>query len=262
MKKVKVKLTGYPGWHIECSAMSSKYLGEQFDIHTGGIDHIQVHHTNEIAQSEAAFNVNPWVKYWMHGEFLVVDTGKMAKSGENFLTLQTLINKGYEPIVYRYFCFTAHYKQQLKFSFDAMDSAKNAYNSLKNKIIEIKNNLDNKENKTLQKKYELEFKEIINDDLNMPKALALVYQILKDEALSNKDKYTILLDTDKILGLGFKDMNEQIIEIDYEIEELIKKRNEARKNKDFAMSDKIRDELKEKGITLDDTKDGTKWKKA
>lgn len=253
---------GYPGWHIECSAMSSKYLGEQFDIHTGGIDHIPVHHTNEIAQSEAAFLKHPWVNYWMHGEFLVVDKGKMAKSADNFLKLQTLIDKGYEPIVYRYFCLTANYRQQLKFSFEGLDSAKNSFFALRRKVIEIKSNLNGHENHDLVKKYKAEFKDIINDDLNMPKALALTYQVLKDDSLTNKDRYDILLDFDKVLGLGFKEMKEEEAEIDLDIEELIKKRDEAKKNKDFAASDRIRNELKTRGITLEDTKDGTKWKKS
>lgn len=253
---------GYPGWHIECTAMSTRFLGEQFDIHTGGIDHIPVHHTNEIAQSEAAFGIHPWVKYWLHGDFLVVDSGKMAKSSGDFLRLQTLIDKGYEPIVYRYFCLTAHYKQQLKFSYEGMDSAKNAYNNLKSKIIELKKDHDGKEHKKLDHEYLKEFEEIINDDLNMPKALAIVYQVIKDDKLSNKDKYLILLEFDKVLGIGFESMKEEKVEIDSEIEELIKQRDEAKKNKDFKTSDKIRDELKEKGIILLDTKEGTKWKKA
>src|SRR4030043_516449 len=129
---------GYPGWHIECSSMSSHYLGEQFDIHTGGIDHIPVHHTNEIAQAEAAFRKKPWVKYWLHGEFLVMDKGKMAKSAGGFLTLQSLIDKGYEPLAYRYFCLGTHYRKQLMFSWEGLDGAANAYKSLKNRIAEIK----------------------------------------------------------------------------------------------------------------------------
>ncbi len=252
---------GYPGWHIECSAMSSKYLGEQFDIHTGGIDHIQVHHTNEIAQSEAAFNKHPWVKYWLHGEFLVIDKDKMAKSGDNFLKLQTLVDKGFDPIVYRYFCLTAHYKQQLKFSFDGLESSRNSFNALKNKVIEIKKDDDGEIHKRLDHRYTEEFKELINDDLNMPKVLALMYHVLKDEKISNKDKYSILLDFDRVLGLGFKNMKEEIAEVNGEIEALIKERDNAKKQKDFAKADKIRNELKHKGIVLEDSKDGTKWKK-
>lgn len=253
---------GYPGWHIECSAMSTKYLGKQFDIHTGGIDHIPVHHTNEIAQSEAAFGVHPWVKYWLHSEFLVIDSGKMAKSDENFLTLQTLIDKGYDPIIYRYFCLTAHYKQQLKFSYEGMDSAKNAYNNLKSRIIELRKgiNEENKSDKKIKTEYKNEFLECVNDDLNMPKAMSIVYSVLKEE-LSEKTKHDLLLDFDKVLGLGFKDMKEEIVEIDSEAEELIKKRNDAKKNKNFAEADKIRNELREKGIIIEDTKEGTKTRK-
>ena len=254
---------GYPGWHIECSAMSTRYLGEQFDIHTGGIDHIPVHHTNEIAQSEAAFGKHPWVRYWLHGEFLVVDSGKMAKSGSGFLTLQTIMDKGYDPLVYRYFCLTAHYKQQLKFSYEGLDSAKNAYNSLKSKIIDIKKGIkeDDTHNAKKTKELKYEFLSYINDDLNMPKAMSLVYSVLKDDDLSKKDKYLLLIDFDRVLGLGFESMEEEKVEIDENVMDLLKRRDAAKKDKNFKESDRIRDELKSKGFLIEDTKEGSKIKK-
>lgn len=255
--------TGYPGWHIECSAMSSRYLGEQFDIHTGGIDHIPVHHTNEIAQSEAAFGKHPWVKYWMHGEFLVINKAKMAKSGDNFLTLQVLVEKGFDPIIYRFFCLGAHYRQQLNFSFDSMESAKNSYENLRNRIIEIKNNLDDKQESDIKIKAESEAKFIdcINDDLNMPKALAVMQSVLREKELSNKDKLELLLDFDKVLGLKFSEMKEEKLDIPQDVQKLIDKRQKARENKDWKASDELRDEIKKKGYEVIDSKEGIKIKK-
>lgn len=254
--------TGYPGWHIECSAMSMKYLGEQFDIHCGGIDHIPVHHTNEIAQSEAATLKKPWVKYWLHNNFLVMDKNeKMAKSGENFLRLQLLIDKGFDPIEYRYFALTTHYRQELRFSFEGLQGAKNAYNSLKNKVIEIKKDESSKGAEKV-KVYESEFLESINDDLNTPKALAVLWAVIKDDELGGKEKYGLLNDFDKVLGLRISEMEEQKQEeLSPEINQLIQKREEARKNKDWKEADKIRDELRQKGIELLDTKEGIKTKK-
>lgn len=253
---------GYPGWHIECSAMSSKYLGNQFDIHTGGIDHIPVHHSNEIAQSEAAFNVHPWVKYWVHGEFLVVEKAKMSKSSGEFLRLQTLIDKGFNPIHYRYFCLNAHYRQQLHFSFDSLDAAKNGYEGLKNKIIELKLNNVGKTDIELKTNYETEFIDNVNDDLNMPKALALAHKVIKEKELSSKDKLELLYDFDRILGLRFSEMEEESIEITSELRSLLEKRATARLNKDWATADKIRDELKELGFVVKDTSDGPKIEKS
>lgn len=254
---------GYPGWHIECSAMSSKYLGEQFDIHTGGIDHIPVHHTNEIAQSEAAFDNHPWVKYWMHGEFLVIDKAKMAKSGDNFLTLQTLIDKGFDPIIYRYFCLGAHYRQQLNFSFDGMESAKNSYKNLKNRIIEIRNKLKEKKNSDIEVKIrcEAEFIDAIKNDLNMPKALAIMQRVVRIKELSNKDKLDLLLDFDKVLGLKIEEMKEEEVDVPKEVLELVEKRKLARKEKDWTESDKLRDKIKKLGFEVLDSKEGIKIKK-
>lgn len=251
---------GYPGWHIECTAMSSKHFGNQFDIHTGGVDHIPVHHTNEIAQSEAAFGVKPWVNYWIHGAFLIDHTGKMSKSKGEFLTLQLLVDKGYDPLAYRYFCLNAHYRQQLTFSFEALDAAKTGFNTLKYRIIELKKNVnDNNQNHDLEKSYKDEFIEAISDDLNMPRALATFQKVLKDNNISNKQKYNLILDFDKVLGLNVDSFKEEAQEISPEIMDIIKERELARQNKDWAKSDELRDLLKGKGVLIKDTKEGTKW---
>lgn len=247
---------GFPGWHIECSAMSIKYLGEHFDIHCGGADHIPIHHTNEIAQSEGATG-KKWVNYWVHGEFLVLEKGKMAKSSGDFITLATLIEKGYDPLAYRYFCFTAHYKTPLSFSWESMDSAKNSFDNFRNRIIEIKENLVSKPKKNDYKK---KFAEAVNDDLNMPVALSVVWNVIKDQELGNKEKYALLRNFDKVLGFNLKDFKRMDINVD--VQHLVDERESARKAKDFKSADKIRDELKSKGIILEDTPQGVRWKRA
>lgn len=247
---------GYPGWHIECSAMSSKYLGEQFDIHTGGIDHIPVHHTNEIAQAEAAFQKKPWVKYWLHNEFLVMDKGKMAKSAGSFITLQTVIDKGYEPIAYRFLCLGTHYRKQLMFSWEAMNTAANAYEALKNKIAEL--NEQGKEDES--KAYHEKFMQEINDDMNIPRALAVLNGVINDSKLSKKAKLGLIADFDEILGLDL--LKEEKIEIPKEVMELADKREKARKENNYELADKLRGEIKAKGFIVEDTKKGPVLKKA
>lgn len=248
---------GFPGWHIECSAMSIKYLGEQFDIHCGGIDHIPVHHTNEIAQSEAATGKHPWVKYWLHNDFLIMPHGKMSKSAGEFLSLQSLIDKGYEPIIYRYFCLNAHYRQQLSFSFEALDAAKNAYEKLKARVIELKEKGEKGDGDNIS--YLSKFSEAVNDDLNTPKALALLWDMLKDETVPNK--LSLLLEFDRVLGLGIKDMKTEEVKIPSEVQGLLEKREEARKNKNWKLSDEIRDKIKSKGFSVLDTPEGQKVEK-
>lgn len=257
---------GFPGWHIECSAMYMKYLGERFDIHCGGIDHIPVHHTNEIAQSEAATG-KKWVNYWLHGNFLVMqsendDKEKMSKSKGEFIRLKTLSEKGYEPLVYRYFCLTTHYRNELLFSWQILDSARNTFNTLKNKILEIKSNLARSEicNEKILK-YKEDFMKMINDDLNLPKAVALFWQMLRDEKLSNNEKYALILDFDHVFGLNLDKIKEEKFEIPKEIQELLRKREDARKKKDFRLSDELRDKIKAKGFSVDDTVDGQKVRK-
>ena len=182
---------GFPGWHIECSAMSMKYLGEQFDIHCGGIDHIPVHHTNEIAQSESVTGKKPWVRYWMHNEFVNMGTEKMAKSTGNFITLQTLKEHGITPLAYRYFLLQTHYRKQLEFSWEALGAAETGLKRLYGKILDTKDKEINGDKEIRDK-----FLQAINDDLNTPEALAVVWEALKD----NKLDYKTLLDFDKVLG--------------------------------------------------------------
>jgi len=250
---------GYPGWHIECSAMSMRYLGEQFDIHCGGIDHIPVHHTNEIAQSEGATG-KKWVSYWLHGEFLQIDNGKMAKSTGKISTINNLKEKGYEPLSFRYLCLGTHYRKQLTFSFEALDGAQIAYNKLKNKILELKDNLESR-NADKKEFYEKEFLNHINDDLNIPRGLALVWDLLKDKDLGNKEKYDLILYFDKVFGIRLDEVKEEKIKLTPEEKKLIDEREEARKEKDFVKADRIRNELKDKGIILEDAKDGVRWKR-
>jgi cysteinyl-tRNA synthetase len=241
---------GYPGWHLECSAMSIKYLGEQFDIHCGGIDHIPVHHTNEIAQSECYTGKKPWVKYWVHGEFLVLkDNVRMGKSEGNFLRLQVLKDKGYDPLDYRYFCLGTHYRKQLMFSFEGLDSARNARKRLVERIISEKGEVVNQE---LYNNYLENFKDAINDDLNMPVALALLWEVVKDNNLTNYEKFSLAKNFDHVFGLNLG--QEEIIP--QEIVNLAEERELARKNKDYAQSDKLRELILEKGYVVKDTKDG------
>tara|TARA_Y100000310_G_C20621964_1_gene783849 strand:- start:370 stop:1560 length:1191 start_codon:yes stop_codon:yes gene_type:complete len=248
---------GYPGWHLECSAMSSKYLGKQFDIHTGGIDHIQVHHTNEIAQSESCFGKKPWVKYWLHNEFLVLEKEKMAKSKGNLLTLQTLIEKGYNPLAYKYFLLGTHYRKPITFSFKALDSAQNTYEKLKNKVLEMLEQPEvGKEN---TETYIEDFQVAINDDLNIPKALGTIWQMLRNEKVNNAKKYKTLIEFDRVLGLELETI--KVEKLSKTIQNLIDQREHARLNKHWQDADKLRDQLKEKGYLIEDTPQGVRWKK-
>jgi len=242
---------GFPGWHIECSAMSMRYLGNRFDIHCGGIDHIQVHHTNEIAQSEAATG-KKFVNYWLHGEFLIIKNAKMAKSGENFIALKKLIEKGYDPLSYRYLCLTAHYKNPLEFSYGSLESAETALIKLKNKILEFKKS--NNIKKKIDLDYKKRFLSYINDDLNTPKALALLWEVINNEKIEDNIKYNLAIEFDKIFGLKLDETKEE--KIPEEIIRLAKKREDARKSKNWQESDKIRNEIKEKGYLVEDSVKG------
>lgn len=247
---------GYPGWHIECSGISSKFLGEYLDIHCGGIDNIFPHHTNEIAQSEAYFG-HKWCNYWIHGEYLNDKSGKMSKSNGEFLTLCLIEEKGYNPLSYRYFCLASHYRKALTFSFDALDQAENSYLKLKNRIKSLDRTPDLHESKI--DFYKDKFKEAISNDLNTSSMLTLVYDVLKDEELSDFTKLYLIEDFDKVLGLDLTVEDEKEIEDEDYILEQINLRNEAKKNKDFVLADKIRDDLLEKGIKLIDTREGTSY---
>ena len=250
---------GYPGWHIECSGISGEYLGEYLDIHCGGVDNVFPHHTNEIAQSEAFFG-HKWCNYWIHGEHLNDKSGKMSKSKGEFLTVSLLEEKGYNPLSYRYFCLGSHYRKVLTFSFDALNSAENAYLKLKNRIKKLDRTPDLHEEKI--DFYENKFKDAISNDLNTSSMLTLVYDVLKDDELSDFTKLYLIEKFDNVLGLALTVFDDELEENDSDntwILEKIEERNVAKKNKDFTLADKIRDELLENGIKLIDTREGTTY---
>lgn len=256
---------GRPGWHIECSAMSMKYLGETFDIHTGGIDLIFPHHENEIAQSEAGTG-KPFVRHWAHNEYILVDGKKMSKSLGNFYFLRDLLDKGYDPGAIRYLLLSTHYRQHLNFTLEGIDAAKSAVERLQNFIDylnSIKGGKANKKVSSLIKKVETEFEKHMDFDLNISSALASIFEFLKETyklKMGKKDAEKVLKvmkKFDSILGvLNFKKQK-----LDKEIEKLVKEREAARKKKDWAKADMIRDELKKQGIILEDTPEGVRWKK-
>ena len=244
----------YPGWHLECSAMSYKYLGEHFDIHTGGVDHIPIHHENEIAQSKGCCGKIP-ANYWMHVEFLQINGGKMSKSLNNLYTLKDLQEKGYEPLVYRMFNYTSNYRAQINFTFEAMDSAKIALNRLREGYLKHSEGTDEVSDEEI-KSYEEKFLEAINDDLNMPVAMSVVWDVIKNHKKSKKFQ-KLLLKFDQVLGLNLKEYKKDEEELPEEIKSLIENRNIARTNKDWKESDRIRDILIEKGYKVKDSKEGT-----
>ncbi len=254
---------GFPGWHIECSAMSIKYLGERIDIHCGGIDHVPVHHTNEVAQSEGAIG-HKWINYWMHGEFLVLDGGKMSKSKGDFLTVNRLEENGFDPLIYRYFCLQSRYRKQLVFSFEALKDAETSYNRLCSRIASIVETIKEEERLDLEriKTYKEKFIEQISDDLNMPNAFTVVSEVLKDGDLTNKEKITLIEEFDKVLSLELlKEKQDVNLNVDEKlINKLIEERNNARDTKQWSKADKIRDELVSMNIEIIDSKDGTRWK--
>ena len=238
---------GFPGWHIECSAIARKFFGDQFDIHAGGIDHVPIHHTNEIAQGEALTGKIP-ARYWIHGEHLLLDNGKMAKSKGGFVTLQTVIDKGYNPLSFRYLCLGAHYRSKLNFSWKSLDAAQNALDNLYNKIRDLKG-----AGKILDK-YKEEFLSAINNDLDMPKALTVIWKLLKSDE-NNGDKKTVLMDFDKVLGLGLDKIKK--VEISSEAKELVEEREEARRNKEWGKADELRIKIGKLGFEVEDTKQGS-----
>jgi cysteinyl-tRNA synthetase len=266
---------GYPGWHIECSAMSMRYLGESFDIHCGGVDHIAVHHTNEIAQAQAATG-KKWVNYWLHGEFLVTSNAKMSKSLENFTTLSALAEKGYDPLDYRYFCLGAHYRKQLNFSFEDLDAAKSARNNLVQRLALLKDQAGEQasgkgkdaaevsavlplEGKALS--YLRSFQENMANDLNMPKCLSDLWNLVKDRQVEPALTLRAALEMDRVLGLDLQREYNSQVALDEELSGLIQERSEARARRDFATADRIRAELDSRGIVLEDTPDGVRLKK-
>lgn len=240
---------GFPGWHIECTAMSTTYLGELFDIHTGGVDHLTVHHPNEMAQAQAAFGTDQ-ARFWLHNEHLVVDKGRMGKSEGNAVTLETLKERGYAPLAFRYFVLSAHYRTKLTFSWEAMDGAQAAYE----KLLRSAAALEGKP-KIGCAEYEQRFREAIEDDLNTPRALAVLWDLFKsgypDEAIKES-----LFAMDEVLGLGLADAAQEHVDVPEEVQALVDEREEARKVKDFARSDELRRRIAEKGFAVNDTPDG------
>lgn len=243
----------YPGWHIECSAMSRKYLGDKFDIHTGGVDHIPIHHENEIAQSIGATGHN-LANYWMHVEFLLINGGKMSKSLGNVYTLNDLKAKGIDALSYRYFTYSSHYRNKLNFTWDAIKSAKNSLNKLRD-MIALHKDVNKKIDKNIISKYEEQFLDAINDDMNMPVAISIVWEIAKEKEKSN-DFYELIKKFDSVLSLDLDKNDKEDINIPEDIKLILNERKDARKNKNFAKSDELRDKLKELGYIVKDTKDG------
>lgn len=244
----------YPGWHLECSAMGYKYLGCPFDIHTGGVDHISIHHENEIAQSKGFCGKIP-ANYWMHCEFLQVDGGKMSKSLNNIYTLEDLKEKGFEPLVYRMFNYSSNYRAQINFTFEAMEAAKTALGRLRDGYLRHKEGTDDISDDII-KDYESRFLEAINDDLNMPVAMSVVWDVVKNPLKSNK-LANLLVKFDQVLGFDLQNYEKQEEALPNDIEVLISERNNARLEKNWAESDRIRDLLIEKGYIVKDSKEGT-----
>ncbi len=251
---------GFPGWHIECSVMASHFFGKQFDIHCGGKEHIPIHHTNEIAQSEAAYGKKPWVKYWLHNEWLVLGKGKkMAKSSSGFVTLQTLQEKGYDSLDFRYFCLGTSYRNPLMFSWEALDGAKAARNKLFDKVLELKSSKHGKDNKKKRNNYLNAFTNNINDDLNTSKALATMWEVVKDDKLDHHDKYLLLLEFDKIFGFNLGSLKKD--KVPAKITSLAEKRLAARKEKDWRASDELREKIRKLGWDIGDTEESYELKK-
>ncbi|KAF5055248.1 cysteine--tRNA ligase [Proteiniclasticum sp. QWL-01] len=247
---------GFPGWHLECSALSLKYLGDHLDFHAGGTDHIKVHHTNEIAQSESYLG-HSWCNYWFHAEFLVLPGNvKMSKSSGNFLTVTTLREEGYDPLDYRYFCLNANYSKQLTFSWESMDAARTAYARLRKRILEIKKTSQGKTGRP-DEAYVLKFFTDIFTDLNVSKALGVLWNLLKDESVADEDKLATALLFDELLTLNLNEVKEEKKELPEQVRELIRQRDEARRNKDYAQSDRLRDEITALGFVVKDSKEGT-----
>ncbi len=245
---------GFPGWHIECSAMSAKYLGDYFDIHCGGEDHIPIHHTNEIAQTEAARGTR-LANYWMHGYFLQLDNAKMAKSSGEFLTLDVVEEKGFSSLAYRYFCFSAHYRTQMSFSWASLDAAQRTLN----RLYETAWNWG--EPGEVSADYLARFDACLNDDLNMPRALAVLWELVRSEEADSVKKATLLA-CDDVLGLDIANWAPAEIEVPDEVSALVQAREEARAAKDWGRADELRKQVSDLGYVIEDTKEGAKIARA
>ncbi len=247
---------GFPGWHIECSAMAREYLGQPFDIHCGGVDHIAVHHENEIAQSEAAFAV-PLANYWLHNEFLLVDGGRMGKSLGNAYTLEDIHARGFDPVDFRYFCLGAHYRSKLNFTWEGLEGARNALAKLRRRVSEFEATVATPDATTLNT-----FRAAIEDDLAMPKALAVLWELMSRDDLSSTVKRATLYTMDEVFGLGAAGWSVTIKDIPMDILDLQRERDEARLAKDWSASDRLRDALQARGWVVEDKLDKSVLRKA
>lgn len=258
---------GFPGWHIECSAMSRKYLGDQIDIHTGGMDLIPIHHTNEIAQSEAATGKSPFVRFWVHGQFILVDGEKMAKSKGNFYRLNDIEQKGFEPLALRYLYLTAHYRSYLNFTWEALRAAQQSLNELRRQAEALRRQHAERSSLAPEKLTKIhdmkkKFDDALEDDLNLPQALAAVWETVKSNIPSD-DKYDLLMNFDEVLGLRLneaaKSLKPEIVPPD--VQKLLDDRQGAREDKQFDRADVIRKKIEARGYTLEDTASGPLVKK-
>jgi cysteinyl-tRNA synthetase len=255
--------SGFPGWHIECSAMSMKYLGEQFDIHTGGVDHKEIHHPNEIAQSEAATGKVPFVRFWIHHEFLMINGQKMSKSLGNLFTVKDIVEKNLDPLSLRYLFLTAHYRKRLNFTWEALESSQIALDKLRS----FYQGLDRKVRTSLSteklnkvNQFSQSFKEALESDLNFPQALAISWEVVKSN-IPSPDKKDLLKSFDQVLGLNLEKTISQDLSVPPEIEVLIQKRNRLRDEKKFKQSDQMRQQIEDRGYEVKDSPQGTRAKK-
>ncbi len=266
---------GYPGWHVECSAMSMKYLGDRFDIHCGGVDHISVHHTNEIAQSDGATG-HETVRYWLHGEFLIMDAGRMGKSEGNALTLATVREHGFDPLDYRYYLLGAHYRTQLRFSWKALEAARSARLGLVDRLRELVNQAggaalaqlalpDRAGDPATLSDAGLQARSSIQaalaEDLNVPKALGMVRAATREEAMPPVDRLALAFELDAVFGLGLQEAATVTDELDPELQQMIREREAARRERDFSHADALRDKLQQCGVAVEDTPSGTVWRR-
>jgi len=261
---------GFPGWHLECSAMSVRYLGERFDIHTGGIDLATVHHTNEVAQSECGYDVHPWVSFWMHNEFLAMGSAeggdeKMSKSKGNVKTLSDLIDRGIDPLAFRYFFLQAHYRQQQSFSDAALESAAKGFGRLQRVALELEG-VDGEGDAAVQAPYYTRFRDALADDLNAPRAMAVVWEVARSDTLAEVDRRDLLRRFEPVLGLTLGEARAEAAEAaadsDPRIDALLAERQAARAAKDWAEADRIRDALAAEGIEIVDSAEGPQWRRA
>ena len=253
---------GFPGWHLECSAMSVKYLGTTFDVHTGGVDHIQVHHTNEVAQTECSFDVHPWVGFWMHNEWLDFRGEKMSKSTGNVALLADLEARGIPPLAFRYFFLQAHYRQQQTFTDEAMDAAATGYDRLLGAAASLRDS-EGEADPARIAPHRQRFRDALRDDLNAPRALAVASDVARSQELSAAERWALLKEFDAVLALDLASAvpRAAVQESDPRIDARVEQRQQARRDKDFATADRIRDELDAEGIVIEDTAEGARWRR-